>query len=82
MVGILEKLIEKRRASPGESQHDMLDTLLYSDDTNKPNLTDEQIVDLIITLIYSGFETVSTTIMMTVKYLHDHPEVLEELRVT
>ncbi|XP_074588962.1 cytochrome P450 85A1-like [Curcuma longa] len=80
VVSILEKVIEKRRASPGESQHDMLDALLHSNETNKPNLTDEQIIDLIITLIYSGFETVSTTIMMTVKYLHDHPEVLEELR--
>ncbi|KAG6523867.1 hypothetical protein ZIOFF_013754 [Zingiber officinale] len=77
---ILEKLIEKRRASPGESQHDILDALLNTNDTGKPNLTDEQIVDVVLTLIYTGFETVSTTLMMTVKYLHDHPEALEELR--
>uniref|UniRef100_A0A6N2LEU0 Cytochrome P450 85A n=1 Tax=Salix viminalis TaxID=40686 RepID=A0A6N2LEU0_SALVM len=34
----------------------------------------------IITILYSGYETVSTTSMMAVKYLHDHPLVLEELR--
>lgn len=32
--------------------------------------------------MYSGYETVSTTSMMGVKYLHDHPKVLEELRVS
>ena len=38
--------------------------------------------DQIITILYSGYETVSTTSMMAVKYLHDHPRVLEELRVS
>uniref|UniRef100_A0A803LCA1 Uncharacterized protein n=1 Tax=Chenopodium quinoa TaxID=63459 RepID=A0A803LCA1_CHEQI len=47
---------------------------------NKYKLSDEEIIDLIITLAYSGYETVSTTSMMAVKYLHDHPHVLEELR--
>lgn len=49
---------------------------------NRFKLTDEEIIDQIITIIYSGYETVSTTSMMTVKYLHDHPAALEELRVS
>lgn len=81
VVSMLEKLMEERRASPS-SQLDMLDSLLRPDDPAKPKLSDEQIIDLILTLIYSGFETVSTTTMMSVKYLHDDPKVLEELRVT
>ncbi|CAD5165634.1 cytochrome P450 85A-like [Musa acuminata AAA Group] len=79
VVSMLEKLMEERRASPS-SQLDMLDSLLRPDDPAKPKLSDEQIIDLILTLIYSGFETVSTTTMMSVKYLHDDPKVLEELR--
>lgn len=59
----------------------MLDSLLRVDESSRFRLTDEQIIDLIITLLYSGYETVSTTSMMVVKYLHDHPRVLEELRV-
>ncbi|CAA0828304.1 Cytochrome P450 85A2 [Striga hermonthica] len=47
---------------------------------NRYKLNDEEMIDLIITILYSGYETVSTTSMMAVKYLHDHPEVLEELR--
>ncbi|RWV82719.1 hypothetical protein GW17_00055759 [Ensete ventricosum] len=80
VVSMLEKLMEERRASPS-SRFDMLDSLLRPDDPAKPKLSDEQIIDLILTLIYSGFETVSTTTMMSVKYLHDDPKVLEELRV-
>uniref|UniRef100_A0A453A8J7 Cytochrome P450 n=1 Tax=Aegilops tauschii subsp. strangulata TaxID=200361 RepID=A0A453A8J7_AEGTS len=50
-------------------------------DGTREKLTDEQIIDLLIALIYSGYETMSTTSMMAVKYLSDHPQALEELRV-
>ncbi|XP_057769848.1 cytochrome P450 85A1-like [Salvia miltiorrhiza] len=74
---LLRKLVEERRAS-GEKQRDMLGLLVSEE--NKYKLSDEEMIDLIITILYSGYETVSTTSMMAVKYLHDHPKVLEELR--
>lgn len=77
---MLRKLIEERRASQ-EAQNDMLGSLMRSDD-NKYKLNDEEIIDQIITVMYSGYETVSTTSMMAVKYLHDNPSVLHELRVS
>ncbi|CAA2957970.1 Cytochrome P450 85A1 [Olea europaea subsp. europaea] len=75
---LLRKLVEERIAS-GRTHHDMLDYLLYSE-KNKYKLNDEEMIDLIITILYSGYETVSTTAMMAIKYLHDHPKALEELR--
>lgn len=79
---MLTDMIEERRACPCPGSHqDMLDCLLQTDGDSKAKLTDDQIIDLIIALIYSGYETVSTTSMMAVKYLHDHPKALEELRV-
>jgi len=78
-VNILRKLVEERKASK-ETEVDMLSCLLKEEE-NKYKLSDEEIIDLIITLLYSGYETVSTTSMMAVKYLHDHPHVLQELRV-
>lgn len=75
---LLRKLVEERIAS-GETHHDMLDYLLYSE-KNKYKLNDEEMIDLIITILYSGYETVSTTSMMAIKYLHDHPKALENLR--
>lgn len=78
IVSMLERIIEERRAS-GRSNDDMLDALLINGNDTRANLTGEQLIDLIITLIYSGFETVSTTSMMAIKYLHEHPTVLKEL---
>lgn len=77
IISMLRQLIEERRASK-ESYQDMLAGLMS--DENKYKLSDEEIIDQIITILYSGYETVSTTSMMAVKYLHDHPKVLEELR--
>lgn len=77
---MLEKMIAERRSS-GLVHNDMLDALLSGNDGTRERLSDEQIIDLIITLIYSGYETMSTTSMMAVKYLSDHPKALEELRV-
>ncbi|KAL2335393.1 hypothetical protein Fmac_016606 [Flemingia macrophylla] len=79
IVNIVSKLLEERRASQ-ETHHDMLDCLMGRDDESRYKLSDEEIIDLVITIMYSGYETVSTTSMMAVKYLHDHPKALEELR--
>ncbi|KAF5457610.1 cytochrome P450 85A [Juglans microcarpa x Juglans regia] len=78
IVSMLRQLIDARKASQ-ETHQDMLGCLMRSDE-NRYQLTDEEIIDQIITLLYSGYETVSTTSMMAVKYLHDHPRVLQELR--
>uniref|UniRef100_A0A0D9VW70 Cytochrome P450 85A1 n=1 Tax=Leersia perrieri TaxID=77586 RepID=A0A0D9VW70_9ORYZ len=78
-VAMLEQMIAERRSS-GQVHDDMLDALLTGDEGTREKLTDEQIIDLIITLIYSGYETMSTTSMMAVKYLSDHPKALEQLR--
>ena len=77
---MLERLVEGRKGS-GETQRDMLGVLMNGE-KNKYNLSDEEIIDQMITILYSGYETVSTTSMMAVKYLHDHPSVLQELRVS
>ncbi|KAL6553065.1 hypothetical protein OROGR_006907 [Orobanche gracilis] len=77
ITSLLRKLVQGRRASR-ENHHDMLGLLVSKE--NKYKLSDEEMIDLIITILYSGYETVSTTSMMAVKYLHDHPKVLEDLR--
>lgn len=80
IVGMLRQLIEERRASQ-ETHNDMLGCMMRTNG-NRYILSDEEIIDIIITILYSGYETISTTSMMAVKYLHDHPRVLDELRVS
>lgn len=80
IVKMLKQVMEeRRRAASSIAYDDMLYRLLRSKDT-KYNLSDEEIIDQLITILYSGYETVSTTSMMAIKYLHDHPKALQELR--
>ena len=76
---LLTKLMQERRES-GETYTDMLGYLMKKED-NRYLLTDKEIRDQVLTILYSGYETVSVTSMMALKYLHDHPKALEELRV-
>ncbi|KAI4314064.1 hypothetical protein L6164_027006 [Bauhinia variegata] len=76
VIAILKELIAKRRAS-SETFDDILDHLLR-DEAYK--LSDEEMLDQIITLLYSGYETTSVTTMMVVKYLHHHPKALQAIR--
>ncbi|CAI8591956.1 unnamed protein product [Vicia faba] len=79
IISILSKLLKERRESK-EKYEDMLSCLMRGNNDNRCKLNDEELIDLIITIMYSGYETISTTSMMAVKYLHDHPKVLEEMR--
>ncbi|KAK7274992.1 hypothetical protein RIF29_16098 [Crotalaria pallida] len=78
VVATLKEVLAKRRSSSA-THADILDQLMRSEDF-KYKLNDEEIIDQIITFLYSGYETVSTTTMMAVKYLHDYPRVLEKVR--
>uniref|UniRef100_A0A7N0ZRE0 Cytochrome P450 n=1 Tax=Kalanchoe fedtschenkoi TaxID=63787 RepID=A0A7N0ZRE0_KALFE len=77
IVKLLSQLMETRRADSSMMYNDMLSFLM--EDTKYP-LTDEEIVDQVVTMLYSGYETVSTTSMMAVKYLTDNPQFLQQLR--
>lgn len=80
MERVLRRIVEERRGS--EIHHkDMLDQILRNEKL-KYNLSDEEIIDQIITILYSSYETVSTTSMMAIKYLHDNPRALQQLRVS
>ncbi|KAL5725807.1 Cytochrome P450 85A [Ranunculus cassubicifolius] len=78
IIRILKNILDERRASSCV-EDDMLGCLMRWEDSGQ-TLSDEVIMDQIITLLYSGYETVSTTSMMVVKYLHDHPKALQEIR--
>ncbi|KAH7569970.1 hypothetical protein JRO89_XS05G0026200 [Xanthoceras sorbifolium] len=78
VIRLLTKIMKERRAS-SVTHNDMLDELLRNEDSNY-KLSDEEIIDQVITILYSGYETVSKTTMMAIKYLHDHPRALQELR--
>ncbi|ERN17869.1 hypothetical protein AMTRI_Chr10g226630 [Amborella trichopoda] len=80
ILSFLRKFVEDRRAFK-ETHTDMLDALLRNEeDPSKFQISDDQIFDLLLAILYAGYETVSTTSMMAVKYLYDHPKALQKLR--
>ncbi|KAJ3692478.1 hypothetical protein LUZ60_012828 [Juncus effusus] len=81
IVRMMREMINERRVSTCR-RNDILDTLLTNEDynSNTIKLSNEQIIDLFIGLFFSGYETVSSIMMMAVKYLHDHPNAQQELR--
>ncbi|KAJ3692479.1 hypothetical protein LUZ60_012829 [Juncus effusus] len=78
---MLGEMIDERRASTCR-KNDISYTLLNSEvsNNNMIKLSDEQIIDFIIGFVFSGYHTVTGILLMAVKYLHDHPNVQEELR--
>ncbi|KAM7250553.1 hypothetical protein ACFE04_022436 [Oxalis oulophora] len=77
-IRILKRIMKERRNS--SIVHDDMFAQLMGSEDSKYHLSDEEIFDQVFTILYSGYETVSITTMMAVKYLHDHPEALEKIR--
>ena len=80
---ILRMLIEvlKERKKSMDIHNDMIAMFLNHKEEEHGlsvdlKLIEEQILDLLISLINAGYETVSTTTMMPLKYLHDYLEAL------
>ncbi|KAI7996596.1 Cytochrome P450 85A1 [Camellia lanceoleosa] len=57
IVSMLRRLVEERRACQ-ETKHDMLGLLMNGGEENRYNLTDEEKIDQMIGILYSGYETV------------------------
>ena len=81
----LKRLIEKRRESHGDQISDgLLGVLLEStsdQDKVKSQLSDSQIADNIIGVIFAAHDTTASAITWTLKYLHDNPHILEAVTV-
>ncbi|KAK7852151.1 cytochrome p450 85a1 [Quercus suber] len=76
---ILRQIVEERKAS--RKTHNDMFAELIGNEKSRYRLTEEQVFNQIFTILYSGYETVSVTTMMAIKYLHDHPKALQELKV-
>lgn len=78
---ILSEIMEERRQK-GEPRSDLLGYLM--DSTNEKNgckLTDQQIADNVIGLLFAAQDTTASVLTWIIKYLHDYPEVLALVKV-
>ncbi|KAG7572940.1 Cytochrome P450 [Arabidopsis suecica] len=74
----LRKVIEKRREN-GREEGGLLGVLLGAKDQKRNGLSDSQISDNIIGVIFAATDTTASVLTWLLKYLHDHPNLLQEV---
>lgn len=75
---LLLEEIAARRADPGGGD-DVLAALLRADAGERP-LTDEEVLDQLVTLLLAGHETTAATLAFAFERLVHHPDALQRLR--
>eukprot|EP01018_Ginkgo_biloba_P012563 Gb_03140 [translate_table: standard] len=76
---ILSKIIAERRAK-NVPHSDLLGTLMKSRDESSGLLSDDQIADNIIGVIFAAQDTTASVLTWIVKYLMDYPLLLEAVK--
>ena len=77
---VIKDLFEKMKAS-NSHYSDFLDYLLHEVESEDTCLTEPIAMDLVFALLFASYETTSSAITLAVKFISDHPKVLEELTV-
>ncbi|GLJ17608.1 hypothetical protein SUGI_0306620 [Cryptomeria japonica] len=72
----IEECIQERRQNPQVIRNDFLTKLLKEE-----SWPDEIIIDLLLFIMFAGYETSSTSMAFAIKFLTNNPRALEELRV-
>ena len=76
----LYEIIRQRRAS-GEDKGDLLSMLLMSQDDDGSGMSDQQLLDEVITLFAAGHETTSNALTWTWYLLSQHPEIMAKVQL-
>ena len=73
--------ITARRGTAPSSKGDFLDQIV--EDMQKENFwTDEFAIYMMFGLLLASFETISSTLALAIKFLTDHPPVVQKLTVS
>lgn len=76
LAGYFGQLIAAKRAQPGD---DLMTALIEARDAGD-RLSEQELVQLCLTLLIAGHETTANQINMILLTLHEYPEQLEQLR--
>ncbi|RRT51850.1 hypothetical protein BHE74_00023012 [Ensete ventricosum] len=78
--GILSEIMKERRTK-GVTENDLLGCLMDSRDERGEHLNDDQIADNIIGVLFAAQDTTASVMTWVLKFLHDHPKLLESVKV-
>ncbi|KAK8481478.1 hypothetical protein V6N12_074953 [Hibiscus sabdariffa] len=77
---ILGEIISERKERRVLSEKDMLGHFLNFEDENGQTLSDDQIADNIIGVLFAAQDTTASVITWVLKFLHDDPKLLEAVK--
>lgn len=72
--------IGRRRAGSGSAGYDILDLMLDTRRNGWPAMSDSEIRDTVVDLIYANYDTMSSTLAFAIHALWSHPERLARAR--
>ncbi|XP_022757215.1 cytochrome P450 87A3-like [Durio zibethinus] len=75
---VIKDIFEKRKASKFP-HNDFLDHLLNEVESQDSYLNEQMAIELVFALLFATYETTSAAITLAIKFISDHPKVLEEL---
>lgn len=76
--------VERRRKGRSEGNHeskDLMDGLMDIEDEEGKHLSDDEVVDNIVSLVIGGYQSVTLTSTWALYLLSKSPQVLQKLRV-
>ncbi|MDY6902457.1 MAG: cytochrome P450 [Cyanobacteriota bacterium] len=76
---LLYQEIDERRENFDDSRTDILSMLMASRDEQGEAMTDEELRDELMTLLFAGHETTATALTWALYWIHKLPEVKEKL---
>jgi cytochrome P450 len=71
--------IKRRRANPDSGRHDILSLLLQAHDEAGAGLSDKEVRDQAMTLMFAGHDTSTSTVSFLMHELARHPDVVTRL---
>ena len=77
---LLQEEISERRAQPELQGKDVLSLMLSARDENGQPMTDVELRDEMLTLLFAGHETTATALAWALYWVHKFPQVREKLR--
>ncbi len=79
-AALLAEISERRRAPDLEQRSDVLSQLLLARDDEGHAMTDDEVRDELVTLLFAGHETTATSLAWAFDLLLHHPSVLSRLQ--
>lgn len=77
---LLQAEIQERRSNSDNTGNDVLSLMMAVQDENGQAMTDAELADELITILFAGHETTATTLSWAFYQIYQNPDIIEKLQ--